>query len=135
MRFNELPILPFDEVPMKRLTSRPYLVFALAMVCALATAARAASFTGAVKAVRVDSDGRAMVQFTAPITGLSSCCTAGTCLADSLGFDTKTAGGKALLTLVTTAKLSGKGLQVTTASACTVYPGFAEDVQSGVLQP
>jgi len=107
----------------------------LAAMVAVSTPAHAVTFTGTVKAVRVDADGRAMVQFTAPIAGLAACCTVGSCASDSLAFDTKTAGGKALLTLVTSAKLSLKTLQVTTASACTIFPGLAEDVQSGVLQP
>jgi len=120
-------------------TMRPRIPMAIALVVAamvaLPTPGYAVTFTGSVKAVRVDADGRAMVQFTAPITGLAACCTAGSCVTDSLAFDTKTAGGKALLTLVTTAKLSLKTLQVTTANVCTIFPGLAEDVQTGVLQP
>src|SRR4051812_37401223 len=101
-----------------------------------ATAAHAAQYTGVVKAVRVDVDGRAMVQFTSALSGVATCCTSqSTCMTDSLAFDTKTPGGKALLSLVTSAKLSGKSLAVTSAGVCTSYPGYAEDVQSAVLQP
>src|SRR5438876_8918493 len=98
----------------------------------LAPSANAAgTVTGLVVNIRVDADGRGMVQFDTTVSSQASC---GTALANSFGFDTKTAGGKAVLTLLTSAKLSGKKVQATGSGLCTVYSN-AEDYSSGVLQP
>ena len=107
---------------------------AVVAVCGLATAASAGTLTGLVQLVRVDADGRGMVQFDTPLNAAAGCCSGSTC-STTLAFDTRTAGGKAVLTLLTSAKLSGKRVAVTSAGTCTTYPGQAEDYSSGTLQP
>jgi uncharacterized protein YggE len=105
--------------------------FAIVAAVGLTTAAAAGTVNnGAVVAIRVDASGKGLVQFDTGVTGVAGCATAN---ASSLAFDTNTAGGKAVLTLVTTAKLSGKKVQATGSSTCTVYPN-AEDFNSGTLQ-
>jgi len=107
----------------------------LLLICGIATSAAAGTATDAVVAIRVDSTGKGLVQFASPVVSLAACCTGTACSTTSLAFDTNTAGGKAILTLVTSAKLSNKKVQATGSGACSIYPGAAEDFSAGVLMP
>jgi hypothetical protein len=109
-------------------------------LCGFAGASRAGTVTDLVTAIRVDASGKGLVQFASAVVGVAACCTgAGTaCSTNTLAFDTNTAGGKAILTVVTSAKLSAKKVQATGAGTCSVYASgttIAEDISVGTIQP
>lgn len=110
-------------------------------ICGFAGSGLAAgTVTDFVTAIRVDSTGKGLVQFASAVVGVATCCTGTTCNTNTsfLAFDTNTAGGKAILTLVTSAKLSNKKVQATGTGGCSVYSSgasLAEDFSVGTLLP
>lgn len=79
-----------------------------------------------IQSLRVDFDGRGIVVFSAPLGGLpAACTTAG--YESALAFDTTSAAGKAVFSLLLAAKLSGARLDVRGSGGCTVYGGVLED--------
>jgi hypothetical protein len=124
-------------IGMKRLQA---LVVLLGMCGFAGSSLAAGAVTDLVTAIRVDSTGKGLVQFATAVVGAATCCTGTICNTNttSLAFDTNTAGGKAILTLVTSAKLSNKKVQAAGSGTCNVYPSgpsLAEDFSVGTLLP
>lgn len=99
----------------------------LFLVASSATAAP--SVTGRVEKIRVDASGKAMVFLTSDLNDLSSagCAPTGQ-WARALAFDGTTAGGKNVLSLVTSAYLAGKQLAAFGKTTCDLYSGILADL-------
>lgn len=69
--------------------------------------------------VRVDGTGLGYVQFTTALTGTPASCASSHPY--QLSFDANTAGGKAILSMVLSAKMSGKHIYATGTNSCEGY--------------
>jgi len=105
--------------------------------CLLATAVTAASVVNnlPVDYVRVDKDGRGFVRFSGQLINPSDCIneTNGNFLS-ALAFDTTTDGGRAIMSLVLTAKASGKLVYAKGTGGCTIYGNTLEDWSFGTIR-
>ncbi|WKD48410.1 hypothetical protein [Microbulbifer spongiae] len=87
-----------------------------------ANAYSAGSVTGKVERVRVDGNGTAMVIFDKPLGGEPAGCS-NKFYGNALAVDARTDGGKAVLSMVIAAKLSGSTVQAYGLGTCGIYGG------------
>lgn len=78
-----------------------------------------------VSFVRVDYDGKGYVEFVSNLEGTPAACGSG--YPKALSFDTSTSGGKAILSVVLTAKASGKPVYAQGSGTCATYSGVIEN--------
>ena len=105
------------------------IVTAVCLLLASASTCWANSFVNNVTVVgiKVDSNGKAVITFSAPITGLAGCAVA--FYNSSYAVDTTTNGGKSVMSIANAAMLAGQTIQhAGGANACTLYPNTAEDL-------
>lgn len=81
--------------------------------------------------VRVDKSGKGYVNFKSPIIGEPASCT--TTYLNALAFDTKTDGGKSILSVALTAQATGKKILAKGTGDCGVY-GVMEDWNWGFVK-
>ncbi len=95
----------------------------LALFSAQAAAVGVANYY-TVDVVRIDANGAGYVQFTSPLVA-SSGSTVAPCAspdyANTLAFDTNTAGGRAILAIVMQAKATGAKIYARGTGACPTY--------------
>ena len=82
--------------------------------------------------VRVDVDGRGVVTFDSTIVGTPPACVI-SYYNNAFAFDSNTAGGKAILATVLSAKASGSLVSVYGTGACAIYGVSVEDWGSGSM--
>ncbi len=82
--------------------------------------------------VRVDRNGLGLVRFISDLTNTPPSCTQ-TAYTRSMAFDTNTAGGRSILSVVLAAKASGKKVYARGTGSCDVY-GVMEDWGWGYIQ-
>ncbi|WP_141333172.1 hypothetical protein [Myxococcus sp. AB025B] len=93
---------------------------------------RAASTTGqTISHIRIDSSGKGIIFLTLAVSGKPAC---GAILGSGWAFDTNTAGGRAILSSITSAKLAGRTVDIVGTGACGIYGGNVEDVQELVVR-
>jgi len=76
--------------------------------------------------VRVDSNGKGYVQFMSPLLPVDG--TLPSCAVNypnAMAFDTNTPGGKSILAVVLSAKMSGKNVLVRGVGTCVIYGQWA----------
>lgn len=94
----------------------------------------AAGYVNATVAmVRIDQSGRGMVFFDQNIGGTPPGCVISN-YRSALGFDTSTAGGRAIYAMALAAKATGAAISVSGLGTCTIFGGFVEDWDTGVVQ-
>jgi len=86
-----------------------------------------------VLSVRVDSDGRGVITFTANLGGSPAGCVVSAYTA-SVAVDTNTAGGKSAVATAIAAKASGYSVWVYGLGTCTIYGSYVEDMNYIVAQ-
>jgi hypothetical protein len=87
-----------------------------------------------VELVRVDKSGTGYVQFTTNLVAQNGALPAcGTSYPRALAFDTNTAGGKSILSLVLAAKMSKTKIFARGTNACAAY-GVIEDWDYGYVK-
>ena len=72
-----------------------------------------------VHRVRIDASGMGYVWFASALTGTPAPC--GTSHPNQLSFDTTTDGGKAILSMALSAKMSGKSISASGTNSCEGY--------------
>lgn len=96
-----------------------YLFLILAVIPGVSLAVGAVN-TFEVDEIRVDASGKGFVKFTTDLVG-----TPATCITSSytrnLAFDTNEPGGRSILSVVLTAKTSGKRIWARGTGTCSVY--------------
>ena len=86
-----------------------------------------------VDRIRIDNDGKGYVRFTKELQGHDG--EPAACAGNHpshLAFDSNTAGGKAILSIVMTAQASSKKISARGTGACSIYTGV-EDWHWGVI--
>ncbi len=83
--------------------------------------------------VRVDHTGLAYVNFTSALINTPASCTESPGFTKALAFDTNTAGGKSILSVVLTAKVTGKTIYAVGTGLCENY-GIMENWSYGWMQ-
>ena len=78
-----------------------------------------------VQYVRVDASGKGFVNFKKALYTTSTCANAG--YENALAFDTNTAGGKSILSVVLTAQASNRTITASGTSSCNIYSGTIQD--------
>ncbi len=81
--------------------------------------------------VRIDQSGMGYIWFTSPLTGIPASCASSH--PSQLSFDTNTAGGKAILSLALSAKVSGKRIYAKGTDSCEGY-NVVERLSTGYLK-
>lgn len=82
-----------------------------------------------VLGIRIDTSGYGIVTFSAPpVTPGPSCIVA--FYANSIAFNSNTAGGKSFLTAMLAAKMAGTTVSVWGLGTCTIYGSSVEDFSS-----
>ena len=103
----------------------------LAFASAISASAMAnGSLLAKVTMVRIDKDGRGMVQFDQAATGTPPSCVA-VDYAKTFAFDSTTAGGKAIMATALAAKATGNSVFVYGTGACSIYGNYVEDWSYG----
>lgn len=96
------------------------LTFAVLTLCAWSAVASAGSVVAAkITAVRVDSGGFGMMYFDKALTTPAACVPAGA--SSRMSFDTNTPGGQGILSIVLSAKVSDRTVNVTGTNSCLHY--------------
>ncbi|WP_153067323.1 hypothetical protein [Steroidobacter cummioxidans] len=104
------------------------LALAALLFCGISPAFAAGSVAGTVVWVRVDSNGKGMVYFSAPVSGVPVEC-ANASYPNALGFDSETPGGKSILAVALAAKATGSEITAYGKGVCAVYgSGVVEDL-------
>lgn len=85
-----------------------------------------------VEAIRVDSDGKALVRFSANLSGSRPGCMDGG-YANYLAFDANTAGGKNILAVLLSAKLGERTVTAYGTGTCPTY-GLIENWFFGSIE-
>jgi hypothetical protein len=80
-----------------------------------------------VTQVRVDSDGRGVITFSAPLGATPPGCVI-SAYAASVAIDTNTAGGRSALATALAAKAEGYAVWVYGLGTCSVYGSYVEDL-------
>jgi hypothetical protein len=83
--------------------------------------------------VRVDNNGKGFVRFTSALQDTPATCTNPT-YANMLSFDSNTAGGQAILSLVLSAKASGAFISARGTGTCTIYNNTMENWAWGFVR-
>ena len=101
---------------------RRVIVYSLVVVSFLvgATAFAAGSVTANITNVRVSSDGKAIIFFSASLSGSPSCASSSP---SELSFDSTTPAGKSFLSLALAAKLGHAGVFAGGTGTCSVFAG------------
>jgi hypothetical protein len=86
-----------------------------------------------VLSVRVDSDGRGIITFSANLGGSPPSCVVSAYTA-SVAIDTNTAGGKSAVATALASKALGYGVWVYGLGTCSIYGSYAEDMNYLVAQ-
>ncbi|WP_020413301.1 hypothetical protein [Microbulbifer variabilis] len=86
------------------------------------------SVSAKVEQIRVDGDGGAMIFFDKPLGGTPAACVDKTNYGNALAVDAATDGGKAVLSMVLTAKASGATVTAYGHGVCGVYGGNVVEV-------
>ena len=86
-----------------------------------------------VEYVRVDTTGLAYVNFKSALINTPASCTEKPGFTHALAFDTNTAGGKSILSVVLTAQASGKLIYALGTGLCDNY-GVIEDWSYGWIK-
>lgn len=111
--------------------SRKYIklkaILTLAVFYAIQTAQAGGYATSTISSVRVDADGRGLIEFVQPIGGTPPSCVASG-FNTMMAFNASTAGGKAILANALAAKATGAQVIVAGAGTCTNYSNVMEDV-------
>jgi hypothetical protein len=85
--------------------------------------------------VRVDQSGRGYIQFDTPLVNPSSCINSSNPgYLKSLAFDATTDGGKAILSVALSAKMSGKAIVARGTGTCMNYPNVIENWSFGYVR-
>jgi hypothetical protein len=95
----------------------------------LANFSYAGSVSGYVKGVRIDRDGKGMVEFDQVIATPPDCAAAP--YMSHFSFDTKTEGGRAIYSMVLAAAASGKKIVAYGLSSCQEYTNVVESWSYG----
>jgi hypothetical protein len=98
--------------------------------------AKASENDGAlVDSVRVDKNGLGFVQLNVTTGGTPACAAGfGGYFMKNLAFDTNTAGGKSMLSLLTSAKVAGVHIHTWGTGTCVLYGGYMEDLNLLILK-
>jgi ABC-type Na+ efflux pump permease subunit len=80
-----------------------------------------------VVSIRVDTDGRGIITFSAALGGTPPSCVV-SAYTSSVAIDTNTAGGKSALATALTAKAEGSSVWVYGLGSCSVYGNYVEDM-------
>lgn len=87
----------------------------------------AGSYSGKVKDVRVDRDGRGIIAFEGQIGNQPAACRSEPYTAH-MSFDAKTEGGKAIYSMALAALASGKSVSANGTGTCLEYNGIVESL-------
>ncbi|APD95710.1 hypothetical protein BM523_17865 [Alteromonas mediterranea] len=91
------------------------------------------AYSYTVETVRVDKSGRGYVKFKEPLSGEPATCINGN-HDNHLAFDTNTAGGKSILSIVLSAHATGSKIHASGTGTCDVY-GVVESWSTGWILP
>lgn len=109
------------------------LAFAFVLLTTNQALAAGSVINAKVTEVRIDADGKGMVFFDQPLGATPASCFI-PYYANALAFNTSTAGGKAILATVLTAKATGGKMIVHGSGACGHYGAYVEDWSVGQIQ-
>lgn len=105
------------------------MVLVALLFCGISPAFAVGTVIGPVVKVRVDSNGKGMIFFSANVSGVAVHC-ASTYYPNVLAFDSATPGGKSILAAALAAKATGDTVEAYGTGQCAIYgSGVAEDVQ------
>ena len=85
------------------------------------------SYTGKVNNVRVDRDGRGIIEFDGQISNQPAACRSSSYTAH-MSFDASTEGGKAIYSMALMALATGKSISANGTGTCLDYTGIVESL-------
>lgn len=110
------------------------ILLAIGLLGIAPSAQAAGAVSGKIQQIRIDADGRAMVFFDQPIGSSSPACVNGPAYGKALAFNSATAAGKSVLSVLLLAKSTGRTVHAYGLGTCTVYGnGTAEDWNYGTV--